>query len=159
MIHYAGGKVSYDGCPACAYAKHVFTLPCGMAYENELVTMSQDWELPIPGFMVVSPQRHVEELCELKALEREAVWEMVNRTMVILKCNGICQHFNIIMEEKSGIHFHVWIMPRYPWMIEKFGNPTKNIAKVFSYAKENLRTKENFKEIDRITKIVRDNLK
>ena len=53
MINYANKKVEFTGCPGCAYANHKFELPCGMAYENERFTLSQDWELPIEGFMVV----------------------------------------------------------------------------------------------------------
>ena len=53
MINYANEIVKFEGCPGCAYAKHEFVLPCGMAYEDELFTLSQDWELPIEGFMVL----------------------------------------------------------------------------------------------------------
>ena len=56
MKNYANEEISYNGCPGCAYAKHEFELPCGMAYENNNFTMSQDWELPIEGFYIVSPK-------------------------------------------------------------------------------------------------------
>lgn len=51
MIDYANNLIEFKGCPGCAYAKHEFSLPCKMAYENENFTLSQDWELPIPGFL------------------------------------------------------------------------------------------------------------
>ena len=57
MKNYKNEKIEFSGCPGCAYAKHEFALPCGMAYEDELFTLSQDWELPIEGFMVISPKR------------------------------------------------------------------------------------------------------
>jgi hypothetical protein len=57
MINYANKKVEFNGCPGCAYANHEFILPCGMAYENDKFTLSQDWELPIEGFFVVSSKR------------------------------------------------------------------------------------------------------
>lgn len=28
-------------------------------------TLSQDWEIPIKGFFIASPKRHIEKLCEL----------------------------------------------------------------------------------------------
>ena len=70
MINYANEHVEYKGCPGCAYGKHEFTLPCGMAYENEKFTLSQDWELPIEGFLVVSPKRCVEKFADLTEEER-----------------------------------------------------------------------------------------
>lgn len=42
MINYANKEVKYEGCPGCAFAKHEFELPCGIAYENERFTLAQD---------------------------------------------------------------------------------------------------------------------
>lgn len=43
MISYNNKEIVFNGCPGCAYGKHEFELDCGMAYENERFTMSQDW--------------------------------------------------------------------------------------------------------------------
>ena len=69
MINYAGETINFDNCPACNYAEHKFSLPCGMAYENDKFTLSQDWELPIEGFFVVSPKKHIEKFEELDKRE------------------------------------------------------------------------------------------
>ncbi len=47
MLDYANNVINYNGCPACAYANHEFSIPCGIAYENEKYILSQDWVLPI----------------------------------------------------------------------------------------------------------------
>lgn len=107
MINYANEEVNLNGCLACAYAKNEFTLPCGMAYENDRFTLSQDWELPIQGFFVVSPKRHIENFEELSKKERIEIFEIVNKTIKILKSNNICDRFNVIFEEKQNVHFHV----------------------------------------------------
>ena len=40
-----------------------------------------------------------------------------------IKQNGKYVIYNrLLKEEKENRHFHVWIMPRHKWMIEKFGN-------------------------------------
>ena len=44
MKNYANEMITFNGCPGCAYANHEFSLPCGMAYENDKWTLSQDWE-------------------------------------------------------------------------------------------------------------------
>jgi len=61
-MNYQNEEIKFNGCPACAYARHEFSLPCGMAYENDKFTLSQDWELPIQGFLVVSPKKCIESL-------------------------------------------------------------------------------------------------
>ena len=120
MINYANEIVKFEGCPGCAYANHEFVLPCGMAYEDNLFTLSQDWELPIEGFLVISPKRCVEKFDELTDEERVKIFDIVNKTITILRNNNICDRFNIIFEEKEGRHFHIWIMPRHKWMSDLF---------------------------------------
>lgn len=40
-----------------------------MIYENDNFTLSQDRELPIVGFLIISPKKHVETLNELSVKE------------------------------------------------------------------------------------------
>lgn len=157
MINYANEVVEFNGCPGCAYANHEFVLPCGMAYENDRFTLSQDWELPIPGFFVVSPKRCVANFDELTEEERVEIFAIVNKTINILKKNDVCDAFNVVFEEKQGRHFHIWIMPRHEWMSELVGDIIDNIGQIFEYAKNNLRTPENLNKIIEITEIVREN--
>lgn len=158
MINYANEEVKYTGCPGCSYAKGEFVLPCGMAYENERFTLSQDWELPIPGFMVISPKRCIEKLEELSDSERCEMFELVNKTINVLRENDVSSMFNVIFEEKEKRHFHVWIMPRYDWMKEKCGGITGCIDDVFDYAKNNMRNENIYNEIKRVSDIVKNNL-
>lgn len=155
MINYANEKIEINGCPGCGYARGEFSLPCGMAYENERFTLSQDWELPIQGFFVISPKRCVEKFAELSKEERDEMFDIIDKTIKVLRDNKVCEMFNVIFEEKEKRHFHVWIMPRYKWMKEKFGTITGKIDEIFEYAKDNFRNEENYKRIDEITEIVR----
>ena len=80
MINYALEEIHFEGCPGCSYAKGEFSLPCGMAYENERFTLSQDWELPIEGFFVVSPKRCVEKFSDLSCDEQHEMFDIVDKT-------------------------------------------------------------------------------
>jgi diadenosine tetraphosphate (Ap4A) HIT family hydrolase len=158
MINYANKKVEFNGCPGCAYANHEFILPCGMAYENDKFTLSQDWELPIEGFFVVSPKRCVEKFADLTEEERVEIFDITHKTINILRENNICDRFNMVFEEKENRHFHIWIMPRHKWMTELVGDIIDHIGEIFEYAKENFRNEETYKRIEEITNIVRKNL-
>lgn len=155
MINYANEEVKFTGCPGCAYANHEFVLPCGMAYEDELFTLSQDWELPIEGFLVISPKRCVEKFSDLTDEERIKIFELVHKTILILRENNICDRFNIIFEEKANRHFHIWIMPRHQWMSDLVEDPIDHIGEIFTYAKENFRTQKTYNKINEITEIIR----
>ena len=159
MISYNNIEIKYNGCPACAYAKGEFSLPCGLAYEDEFFTISQDWELPIEGFMVISPKRYIERLCELTEEENKEMMNLLNKTMRILRENQICDEYNVIFYEKPNIHFHVWIMPRYKWMYDLVGsNILYNMGPIISYAKTNLRKEEVYQRIKEITEIIKKNM-
>lgn len=159
MISYAMEEIKVDGCPGCSYAKGEFSLPCGMAYENEKFTLSQDWELPIEGFFVISPKRCIENFSELSYDEQHEMFDIVDKTIKVLREHNVCDRFNVLFEEKEKRHFHVWIMPRHKWMKEECGGITDNIGEVFKFAKENFRNEEVYKRIDKISKIVRDAFK
>ena len=51
-----------------------------------------------------------------------------------------------IQEEKSE-HFHFWILPRFKWIDELFGNSLLSIRLIMKYAEENMKTEENIEEI------------
>lgn len=149
MINYANKKVKYEGCPGCAFAKHEFDLPCGIAYENERFTLAQDWELPIEGFMIVSPKRHIEKLSELSRGERIEMFDIVDRTIKILRENGVCENFDVIFEERADRHLHVWMMEICEDIID-------NVKVVCDYAKENFRNDEVYERISEVSEMVRE---
>lgn len=155
MINYANEKVTFNGCPGCAYANHEFSLPSGMIFENEYFTLSQDWELPIPGFLVLSPKKHYETLNEIPETIKIEMFKLVDKTIAFLKDEHICEKYNVIFEEKENRHFHIWIMPRHDWMKNLVEDITDNIGTIFNYAKENLKTEENLEKIKEISKQVK----
>lgn len=155
MINYANEKVVFDGCPGCAFANHEFNLPCGIAYENDNFTLAQDWELPIQGFLIVAPKKCVEKFGELTASEKIEMFELVDKTIKILRNNNICDRFDVIFEEKENRHLHVWIMPRHKWMSDLVGDIIGNIGTIFEYAKNNMRNETNYEEIKKITNLVK----
>ena len=155
---YSGEIIKCMGdCPACAYANHEFSLPCGMAYEDEICTVSQDWQLPINGMIIVAPKRHVKLFEEMTKEERVHIFEIVNKVISIMRKNEIAKDFNVLFEEKKGIHFHIWILPRDGW--KELGiDPTKNIGDLIKYSLNNFKTNENFEQIARTTQLIRDNM-
>lgn len=127
MISYENKEIEIKGCPGCAYAKHQFDLPCGIAYENERFILSQDWEVPILGFFIVSPKKHIEKLEELTKNERDEMFDIVDKTIKTLRENNICDRI------------------------------IKNIGTILDYAKKNFRTRDVYEQINQITKIVKKN--
>ena len=154
MIDYSGKEIKYSGCPGCAYANHEFDLDCGMAYENQKFTLSHDWELPIYGFFVICPKRHVEYFSDLSTQEQNEMFNIADKTIKILKLLDVCDEFNLILEEKKNRHLHLWIMPRHQIFKDLFGDITDNIGKIFDYAIKNWKTQDNIQKINALSQRV-----
>ena len=156
MIDYSGKEIVYNGCPGCAYANHEFSLDCGIAYENEKFTLSHDWELPIYGFFVICPKRHVQYFTELSKDERDEMFDIADKTIKILKSLNVCDGFNLILEEKVDRHLHLWIMPRHQVFKDMVGDITDNIGKIFDYAIQNWKTRDNIQKINQLSQNLRE---
>jgi len=61
----------------------------------------------------------------------------------------------LIQEEDTSHHFHVWIFPRYDWMAEKFGRKIQSVRPIMEYARENMKTLDNLKNIDEAVKKIK----
>lgn len=153
-----GIEYELSGCLGCEIVNQNLNPVGGILYKNEYFVVAQDFELPIDGFIVISSIRHVEQLAELSDKERMNLIDLINKTINILKSNNIAEEYNIILEEKCGYHFHVWLMPRHKWMQEKFGKVMKHIKEIQEYAIQNMQTKENVEKIIKTCEMVRKEL-
>ena len=148
MTLYNGDVVIFEGCPSCHDLTNKFSVADGDIYQNDLVTLTQDWELPIEGFFVIATKRHVEFMSELTKEEMNEVFTVTNKTIALMREVYPGIRYNVLFEEKENNHFHVWLMPRHDWMFEiAGGNPTKNISAVFKHAKSNFINKETTERI------------
>ena len=71
---------------------------------------------------------------QLNKEEKIEIFEIVDKTIKILRENNICDRFDVVFEEKENRHFHIWIMPRHKWMSDLVGDIIDNIGKIFEYS-------------------------
>ncbi len=116
IIDYTGKEWHFsNNCQSCAFKNNEFSIPCGVAYEDDVCTVNQDWENPINGFMVLMVKRHVEFFEDLTVDERNHIFDVVNKVISVMRKNDVAHYYNVIFEEKPGVHFHVWLLPRDGW--------------------------------------------
>lgn len=153
-----GKQHTLNGCLGCEIANGNLVPFGGILYKDNYFSIAQDFELPIDGFIIIFSNRHIEKFTDLNDSERLDLMNLINKTLNILRENQVAEEFNIILEEKQGYHFHIWLMPRHKWMVQKFGKVIKNIKPIQDYALENLRTKENIDKIAKTCEILRKQL-
>ena len=158
ILDLTGSEQELINCVGCEIISGHLKPFGGILFKNENFFIAQDFELPIDGFIIISSVRHVEKYTELTENEQIDLTKIINKTLKILEDNNIAEEYNIIFEEKKGYHFHIWLMPRHKWMIEKYGKVIKNIKQIQDYSMRNLRTKENFDKIKRTCELLKREL-
>lgn len=154
-----GAQQELNGCLGCEIAKGNLKTFGGILYESDDFLVMQDYELPINGFIIIATKYHIEKLTDLSELAQIKLIKLTSRLLSILRENYIAEEYNVILEEKAGYHFHVWLMPRHKWMLEKFGKVLKNIKPIQEYALKNLRDEKSIKEIDKTCEIIKTQMK
>lgn len=149
---FDGKMIKITDCMGCLKAKSNANLEInpGEILKTKHFDISQDFELPINGFIVIGSIRHIESINDMTEEEKQELLSLIDIVIANLKKLNVCSQYNVIWEEKDNNHFHVWLMPRHKYLVNVIGkNIVKNIGELFDYARNNLRTEENIKEIYR----------
>ncbi len=117
----------------------------------------QDYEIPIPGFLIVSSQRHIMSIDDFTASEQRDFIQLLCRVRAVMRKSLAINTILLVQDEATSHHFHVWLLPRYPWM-KRFGRSIESIRPIIEYARIHMQTKANQKKIARINDVVRRSL-
>lgn len=133
-------------CISCSIFKKEIIPFGGIIYESNYFLVSQDVEIPIPGFLVISPKRHLYSLLEFSSEELAEFNQILVKTRNALQQVASVNYITLIQKEINP-HFHLWLFPKYDWM-DKFNyNNLSGITRSLKYASQNLKTAANLKII------------
>jgi diadenosine tetraphosphate (Ap4A) HIT family hydrolase len=153
LTDYRGETVQVD-CLACARERGEVAI--GDIVRTEYFDAHQDFSIPIPGFVILSARRHVRSVDEFTDAELVDFARLLKRTRSAMRASLGLESVHIFQEEDTRHrHFHLWIVPRYPWMEEMFGGRIESIRPSIEYAKERMRTPEHLGEVDRAVDALR----
>lgn len=138
------GEVLDVPCMGCVVADNSKFLQ-GRIFQTELFDISQDFELAVPGMMVISPMRHInmiecltdDELAELSLLTVEC-----KRALVDL---WECEKVYYSLFEKPDGHIHLVIVPL--WKSLKLKNKYAALAELMERKEDLKNDKENMAQV------------
>ena len=149
IIDIKGNKKEI-ACLGCAIQKGEVESPGGVIASSQYFDAHQDYEIPIPGFVILVSKRHLQSVDEFTHEEREDFIEFLCRLRKAVRQTLNIQVVYLIQEEDTSHHFHVWMFPCYDWMAEKFGRKIQSVRPIMEYARENLKTKENLEKVNEV---------
>lgn len=152
------GKEWECKCIGCSIGNDEITPPGELIISTENFVLHQDPEIPIKGFLIIASKKHIKSISELTLEESKELFDLVYRARMALKIIEDIKEVSIIQEERSG-HFHIWLLPRYEWMDEKFENSLSTVREILFYAKDKYKTEENIADILETVQIIRDYIK
>lgn len=138
-------------CIGCDIASGKITPHGGMIAETEHFILHQDPEVPIRAFFIVASKAHIQSMDQMSAAEAQECFELAYRARKIQSQLGDISEVLVLQEERSE-HFHLWLLPRYAWMDERFANSLTTVREMLKYSRENRKTSEEIAEILRVVK-------
>ena len=150
------GKTINSNCLACSIANKEISPYSGIIYETDNFIVSQDIEIPIPGFLIISSKRHFQSILDFSPEELQEFTQVLFKTRNALKQVALINFVTIIQKETRP-HFHLWLLPKLTWM-EKFGDKLNGISDILEYARQNLKTGENLAEISNLNSKIKNYL-
>jgi len=142
------GSVYSVGCPAC---NRIEIQPVGLdiVFENQYFRVHQDYSLPIPFMMVIESKRHIVSISDLNTNESESFIKVLEKVRTSLSENEINEV--TLVQDESSSHFHLWLLPIYPWMSDVTNGRIRNIQDIFDFAKANMKTQKLIREVEKAT--------
>jgi len=117
-IAYLKGKRP-EGCILCHLRDGNPDVTGTVVYRTEDMAVSLNLYPYNPGHLLLFPQRHVEDIRELTAAERNSLDKVLDKSLAVLdtlyKPSGYNIGFNMGLDAGASIgHLHLHVIPRYP---------------------------------------------
>lgn len=149
------GKKEEIKCISCALESRKVDFSKYDIVRTKYFNVFQDYEIPIPGFLVLSSRRHIVGFADFNEKEKKEFMDLICKIRKGMKDVLGIKFINFLFREdtiKSKVnpsHFHVALLPLYDWT-KKF-----NTLEILQYARKNMKTNSNLKKVDEAVKKMR----
>ncbi|WP_104667559.1 HIT family protein [Ensifer adhaerens] len=109
----------------------------GPIFETEHFHAHQDVAYPVPGQVIVAAKRHFTLLTDMTSDETSEFLPLVQRLRKQQQEQLGIEHVYYFYNEDTSHHFHLWMVPRYPWMT-KFGKSIDAVRPALLHARDNM---------------------
>ena len=142
-------------CLGCAIQSGEVETPGGVIASSEHFEAQQDYEIPIPGFVILTSKRHLVSFDEFTKDEQQDFIKLLCRVRKGMREALGVNTVYFVQEEDTQHHFHVWLFPRYGWMTEEFGRKINSVRPIMEYARKHMKTADNLVKVDQATQKLR----
>jgi diadenosine tetraphosphate (Ap4A) HIT family hydrolase len=108
--------MSSEGCLTCRFNRGEIATPGGTIYRDALWCLEHMGEsIPIEGWLVLKPMRHVEAFADLSEEEAVAFGPLTRRITQAMTevLRPVKIYLSMFMEAQAFAHLHVHLIPRF----------------------------------------------
>jgi diadenosine tetraphosphate (Ap4A) HIT family hydrolase len=120
-------------CLSCAIVSGRQETVGGVIARTSAFHAHQDVAYPVPGLVIVAARRHFIRIDEMDPVETAELLPFVQRLRRAQTRVLGTRHTYYFYNEDTRHHFHVWMVPRHPWMLE-FGRSVESIRPALRHA-------------------------
>jgi diadenosine tetraphosphate (Ap4A) HIT family hydrolase len=144
------GKAAAVNCVGCQIEKGEIDAADFLVVRTEHFMVSQDLEVPLPGFYIISTRRHVFSVDEFTVEEQVELGKLLHAVRSGMRKELKIKTVYLFQDEANDNHFHLWLFPRWEWM-KPFGFKVQSVRSIVDHAKTTMRTRENFEKAKKMT--------
>lgn len=131
----------------------------GVIYKDAYIVLHHCVDVNIPGYLILSPIRHVESYNNLNESEIIQIGIVMKLAVTVLEKIAGIEKVYIANFGEQTTHFHMHIFPRYQWMLEQYSEDirTDNIIdgpKLLSFCRKRYKTAPDCLKKDDILTVI-----
>jgi len=131
--------VRADTCRGCYMNEHEADLPSAIrpVYDDGELTVRQDAEWAVPGFMILGVRAHLATVADLPLPLALRAITIVRAVRAVMREELGLAAVQMYQEDKHvRPHFHIWMLPLWPDVMREYGiNPRIYESSIPSYLK------------------------
>jgi len=109
--------------------------PDATVVDTRFFNVHQDWEVPIPGFFVLSPHRTLRTIMDFTDEESAEFIVLLQRLRMGMRDELGITDVYYFQNEDSEHGYHLWVFPRLPWM-EEHGRKIQSVRPIMNHSKK-----------------------
>ena len=133
-------------CLSCEITSGRRSVPGGVIFESEIFHAHQDVAYPVPGQIILAAKRHFRLLTDMFPEEVTEFIPLVQKLRIHQGKELGIEHVYYFYNEDTKHHFHLWMVPRYPWM-SQFGRSIDAVRPALVHARDNMSSVNELKEV------------
>ena len=148
MFDYDHCPIDDKSCIACSIYTGRYNPPGGILYASDGFIIHQDPLVAIPGFLIISPKRHIYSIDEMTPLERNRLGHMIALAEQAIKSTTKVNYISVIQEDHSRKgHLHIWLFPWHDFIVKEYDVSLSSMRSIINHYQKDMQYRDETNDV------------